>query len=196
MVAKVAQKKEPKINEKLVDELISQVDPSEILSKGGLFSKLKKQIVERVLQSELEHELGYSKHSKTGKKTDNRRNGSYGKTIIDNEGRKIKIEVPRDRDTEYEPQFVPKGLRRFEEFDDQVISLYARGLTTAEIQGHLKEIYHTEVSKDLISTVTDGVIEEVNRWQNRLLDSTYPILYLDCIHVKGRDNHTVINKAV
>ena len=106
------------------------------------------------------------------------------------------IEVPRDRDGEYEPQLVPKGIRRFKGFDEQVISLYSRGMTVGEIQEHIKEIYQTEVSKDLISTVTDGVIEEVNSWQTRLLDSVYPILYLDCIHVKARDNHTVINKAV
>lgn len=184
------------ITSKLVDELLSQVDPSEILSKDGLLSKLKKQLVERVLQSELEHELGYDKHSKGEKKSQNRRNGSYNKTIIDNDGKKVAIEVPRDRDGEYEPQLVPKGIRRFKGFDDQVISLYSRGMTVGEIQEHIKEIYQTEVSKDLISTVTDGVIEEVNSWQTRLLDSVYPILYLDCIHVKARDNHTVINKAV
>ena len=157
---------------------------------------MKKQLVERVLQSELEHELGYDKHSKGEKKSQNRRNGSYNKTIIDNDGKKVAIEVPRDRDGEYEPQLVPKGIRRFKGFDEQVISLYSRGMTVGEIQEHIKEIYQTEVSKDLISTVTDGVIEEVNSWQTRLLDSVYPILYLDCIHVKARDNHTVINKAV
>lgn len=184
------------ITNKLIDELLSQVDPSEILSKDGLLSKLKKQLIERVLESELEHELGYGKHSKIEKKNQNRRNGSYNKTIIDNAGNKVKIEVPRDRDSEYEPQLVPKGIRRFKEFDDQVISLYSRGMTVSEIQEHIKEIYQTEVSKELISTVTDGVMEEVNSWQTRLLDNVYPILYLDCIHVKARDNHTVINKAV
>ena len=124
MVAKEALKKEPKISDRLVEELISQVNPSDILKKDGLFSKLKKQIVEKVLQGELEHELGYKKNSKDKKEIENRRNGSYEKTIIDNEGKKIRIEVPRDREGEYEPQFVPKGLRRFEGFDDQVISLY------------------------------------------------------------------------
>ncbi len=181
---------------KLVDELLSQVDPSEILSKDGLFSKLKKQLVERVLQSELEHELGYAKHSKKDKKGSNRRNGSYNKTIIDNDGHKVRLEVPRDRDSEYEPQLIPKGVRRFKGFDDQVISLYARGLTVSEIQGHIEEIYTTEISKDLISTITDGVIEEVNKWQTRSLDTIYPIIYMDCIHVKARDSHTIINKAV
>ena len=126
---------------------------------------MKKQLIERVLQSELEHELGYGKHSKIEKKNQNRRNGSYNKTIIDNAGKKVKIEVPRDREGEYEPQLVPKGIRRFKEFDDQVISLYSRGMTVSEIQDHIKEIYQTEVSKELISTVTDGVIEEVHSWK-------------------------------
>jgi len=94
------------------------------------------------------------------------------------------------------PVTLPKGIRRFNGFDDKVISLYARGMTMSEIQGHLEEIYQTEISKDLISTITDGVIDEVTRWQNRPLDSVYPILYLDCIHVKSRDNNIVINKAV
>lgn len=186
----------PNISDKLVEELISQIDPSEILSRDGLFAQLKKKIVEKVMQSELDHELGYSKHSKINKETDNRRNGSYKKTIIDSNGKKLELEVPRDRDSEFDPKIIPKGIRRFNGFDEQVISLYARGLTTAEIQGHLKEIYHTDISKDLISTITDGVLEEVVAWQNRTLDSVYPIMYLDCIHVKGRDNNAVINKAV
>lgn len=196
MAQKVTKNNTEATTSKLVDELLSQVDSSEILSKDGLFSKLKKQLIERVLQSELEHELGYDKHSKKGKKSSNRRNGSYNKTIIDNEGNKTPIEVPRDREGEYDPQFIPKGIRRFKGFDDQVISLYGRGMTVGEIQEHIKEIYETDVSKDLISTVTDGVIEEVNSWQTRPLESIYPILYLDCIHVKARDNHTIINKAV
>ena len=193
MAQKVTKNNTEATTSKLVDELLSQVDPSEILSKDGLFSKLKKQLIERVLQSELEHELGYDKHSKKSKKSSNRRNGSYNKTIIDNEGNKMPIEVPRDREGEYDPQFVPKGIRRFKGFDDQVISLYGRGMTVGEIQEHIKEIYETDVSKDLISTVTDGVIEEVNSWQTRPLESVYPILYLDCIHVKSRDNHTIYN---
>jgi putative transposase len=193
----MAQKvKQSEISDQLVEQLIQQIDPSEILTKDGLFAQLKKKIVEKIMQSELDHELGYNKHSKTVKESGNRRNGSYSKTVIDNSGKKLDIEVPRDRDGEYEPQIIPKGIRRFNGFDDQVISLYARGLTVAEIQGHLKDIYHTDVSKDLISTITDGVLEEVIAWQNRTLDSVYPIMYLDCIYVKGRDNNVVINKAV
>lgn len=184
------------LTNKIVEELLSKANLGEIFGKDGLFQQLKKQIVERVLASELEHDLGYSKHSKVPKIDNNRRNGSYEKTIIDENGSQITVDVPRDREGEFSPQLLPKGIRRFNGFDDKVISLYARGMTMSEIQGHLEEIYQTEISKDLISTITDGVIDEVTRWQNRPLDSVYPILYLDCIHVKSRDNNIVINKAV
>jgi len=184
------------ISNQLVEELLSKADPSELFGRDGLFQQLKKQIVEKILASELDHELGYSKHSKMPKVDNNRRNGSYEKTVIDGDGRKLTLEVPRDREGEYNPQLIPKGLRRFNGFDEKVISLYGRGMTVSEIRGHLEEIYQTDVSGDLISTITDGVIEEVTRWQNRCLDRVYPILYLDCIYVKSRDNHIVINKAV
>jgi putative transposase len=185
-----------KVSNQLVEELLSKADPSELFGRDGLFQQLKKQIVEKILASELDHELGYSKHSKVAKVDNNRRNGSYEKTVIDGDGRKLTVEVPRDREGEYNPQLIPKGLRRFNGFDEKVISLYSRGMTVSEIRGHLEEIYQTEVSGDLISTITDGVLEEVTRWQNRCLDRVYPILYLDCIYVKSRDNHIVINKAV
>ncbi|WP_375330990.1 IS256 family transposase [Candidatus Tisiphia endosymbiont of Oplodontha viridula] len=184
------------IGNHLVEELLSKANPSELFGRDGLFQQLKKQIVEKILASELDHELGYSKHSKVEKVDNNRRNGSYEKTVIDDDGRKLTLEVPRDREGEYNPQLIPKGLRRFNGFDEKVISLYGRGMTVSEIRGHLEEIYQTEVSSDLISTITDGVLEEVTRWQNRCLDRIYPILYLDCIYVKSRDNHIVINKAV
>jgi putative transposase len=184
------------INNKVVEELLSNVNPSELFGKDGLFQELKKQLVNRILEKEMESQLGYTKHSKEDKKNDNRRNGSYEKTLIDEEGHKITVDVPRDRDGEFEPYIIPKGARKFKGFDEKVISLYARGMTTREIQGHLEEIYSTKVSPDLISKVTDGVLEEIALWQNRPLDSVYPILYLDCIHVKGRDNHIIINKAV
>jgi len=184
------------LTNKIVEELLSKADPKELFGRDGLFQQLKKQIVERVLASELEHDLGYSKHSKIPKTDNNRRNGSFEKTIIDEHGSQIIVDVPRDREGEFAPQLLPKGVRRFTGFDDKVVSLYARGMSMSEIQGHLEEIYQTEISKDLISTITDGVIDEVTRWQNRLLDSVYPILYLDCIHVKSRDNNIVVNKAV
>lgn len=195
-MAKKVSKKEVDVNAKIVEELLSKADPSQLFGKDGLFNQLKKQVVERVLESELDHDLGYSKHIKSPKSASNRRNGSYKKSIIDDDGNKLAIDIPRDREGEFVPKLIPKGLRRFAGFDDKVISLYARGMTMGEIQGHLEEIYHTEVSKELISTITDAVIEEVSKWQNRSLDDVYPILYLDCIHVKARDNHTIINKAV
>ena len=185
-----------KLPEAMLEQFLQNNMPEDMRSLEDLFQKLKKQIIEKILASELDHELGYSRHSKEVKSESNRRNGSYNKTIIDGDGRQITIDVPRDREGEFSPIIVPKGVRRFTDFDDKVISLYARGMTMSEIQGHLEEIYQTEVSKELISTVTDGVLEEVIRWQNRPLESIYPILYLDCINVKARDGNTVINKAV
>ena len=127
---------EKNITNKLVEELLSKAKPNELFGKDGLFQQLKKQIVERVLASELENDLGYSKHSKTAKVDNNRRNGSYEKTIIDENGNQITVDVPRDREGEFTPQLVPKGVRRFAGFDEKVISLYARGMSMSEIQGH------------------------------------------------------------
>jgi len=182
--------------EKVVSELLSQNNPSEIFGKDGIFQELKRQLVNKILEKEMESYIGYEKHSKDEKESENRRNGSYEKTIIDEDGRNITVDVPRDREGEFEPLLIPKGVRQFKGFDEKVISLYARGMTTREIQGHLEEIYSTKVSAELISKVTDGVLEDIISWQNRPLDSIYPIIYLDCIYVKGRDNHTIINKAV
>ena len=177
--------------EKAVAEILAQSDPNELFGKGGLFQDLKKQMVNKILEKEMETHVGYKKHSKEKKGSENRRNGSYEKRLIDEEGRSITIEVPRDRDGEYEPVLIPKGVRQFEGFDEKVISLYARGMTTREIQAHLEEIYATKVSPELISKVTDGVLEDIVAWQNRPLDNTYPIIYLDCIYVKSRDNHVI-----
>ncbi len=189
-------KQDLKATDKIVSDLLSQANPEEIFSKNGIITQLKKRIIERMLDSELDMDLGYSKHSKEDKINENRRNGSYPKTIIDSDGEKILIDVPRDGQGKFEPQVIPKGLRRLAGFDEKVISLYSGGMTVREIQNHIKEIYQTDISSDLISTITDGVLEEVKLWQNRPLDSVYPILFLDCIHVKSKDNHTIINKAV
>lgn len=155
-------KKEKVVNpsiEKAVAELLSQSNPSEILGKAGIFEELKKQLVNKILEKEMESHIGYEKHSKDEKESSHRRNGSYDKTLIDREGRKFTVEVPRDQEGEFEPTLIPKGVRKFEGFDEKVISLYARGMTTREIQGHLEEIYSTKVSAELISKVTDGVLE-------------------------------------
>jgi putative transposase len=121
------------ISTKLVNKLLAKADPQGIFAKDGLFNQLKKQIVEKILESELEHELGYIKHSKEPKEGENRRNGSYDKALLDEHGQKITIEVPRDREGRFTPQLVPKGLSRFNRFDDKVISLYVRGMTMNEI---------------------------------------------------------------
>ena len=180
----------------LIAELLKDADKSELFTKDGLFADLKSRIINTVLEGELDNHLGYQKHSKSSKETDNRRNGSYGKAITDEHGNDHFIEVPRDRDGSFAPQIIPKGVRRFTGFDDKVISLYARGMTVREIQGHLEEIYCTEVLPDLISTITDRVIEDAEAWQMQPLDDTYPIVYFDCIHVKARDNGVIANKAV
>jgi putative transposase len=133
------------------------------------------------------HHLGYEKHSPEGKNSGNSRNGKSRKTLKGKQG-EIPIEVPRDRNGEFDPQFVKKRQTRFDGFDDKIISLYARGMTSSEIQGHLEEIYGVEISPELISTVTDGVIEEVRAWQGRPLEKTYVILYLDALVVKVKQD--------
>ena len=140
------------------------------------------------------HELGYKRHSPTGRNGGNSRNGKSSKTLKTDHG-DLKISIPRDRDSEFEPQIVKKGQRRFTGFDDKIVSMYARGMTTRDIQGHLEEIYGVEVSPDLISSVTDGILSEVKEWQNRSFDEVYPIVFFDAIRMKIRDEGHVINKA-
>ena len=160
----------------------------------GIWNELQKALLERMLQGEMTNHLGYEKNEK-GKNTENSRNGRSRKSIISEFG-EMEIEVPRDRASEFEPQIIQKGQRRFNGFDDKIISMYARGMTTREIQAHLQEIYNYEVSPDLISDVTDEVIKEVVEWQNRTIDNLYMITYFDAIMVKVKDNGHLTNKAV
>jgi len=139
--------------------------------------------------------LGYEKHAPEGYNSGNSRNGLTRKRVLTDTG-ELTIEVPRDRSGEFEPQLVPKGVRRLEGFDDKLLSLYARGMTVREIQGHLQELYGVEVSPDLISTVTDAVLEEVREWQNRPLEPLYPVVIFDALRVKIRDEGVVRNKAI
>ena len=183
------------LDQELIKTLLSQAEGQDLFGKEGFFQQLKTSLANAMLEGEMENHLGYSKHAKGGKWTENRRNGHYPKSVITTD-ETLDLSVPRDRNGGYEPRLIPKGVRRFEGFDDKVISMYARGMTVREIQDHLYEIYGTEVSHDLISEVTDKVLGEVTAWQNRPLDDVYPIVYLDCIHVKARDNHTIINKAI
>lgn len=184
------------ITPELLDQLLKDTtSPEDLLGEDGLLQQLTKALVERALQGELTHHLGYAKHAPEGKHTGNSRNGTSPKTLKGKRGQ-VQIEVPRDRNGEFEPQLIKKGQTRFDGLDDKIISLYARGMTTREIQGHLEEVYGVEVSPSLISTVTDAVLEEVRAWQNRPLDTVYPILYLDAIQVKVRTQGRVVNKAI
>jgi len=184
------------INTKLVDELLKDYKkPEDLIGETGLLKQLSKALLERALSAEMNVHLGYAKHEPAGRNGGNSRNGTSRKTLKTEQGL-MPIEVPRDRDSSFEPQIIAKGQTRFTGFDDKIIALYARGLPTREIQAHLEEIYGVDVSPTLISNVTDAVIDEAKAWQNRPLDALYPIVYLDALMVKCRDNGHVINKAV
>lgn len=157
--------------------------------------QLKKMTVEAALGAEMEEHLGYAKHSPEGHHTGNSRNGYSGKTLKGNHG-EVAIEVPRDRDGSFEPQLVRKGQTRLTEFDDQILTLYAKGMTNRDIVASFKEMYGADVSAALISQVTNAVLEKVHEWQSRPLDEVYPIVYLDCLVVKIRQDKRVINKAI
>jgi putative transposase len=184
------------IDTKLVDELLKDYKkPEDLIGETGLLKQLTTALIERALSAEMSVHLGYAKHEPAGRNGGNSRNGTSSKTLKTEQGL-MPIEVPRDRDSSFEPQIISKGQTRFTGFDDKIIALYTRGLPTREIQAHLKEIYGVDVSPTLISNVTEAVIDEAKAWQNRSLDALYPIVYMDALMVKCRDNGHVINKAV
>lgn len=172
----------------LIDKLIAEYKrPEDILGEKGLLKQLTKAIVERALHSELTEHLGYEKHEPSGRGSGNSRNGASKKTLLGDFG-EVEIAVPRDRNGSFEPKIVEKHQRRWVGFDDKILSMYARGMTTREIQGHLEEIYGVEVSPTLISNVTDSVLEEVKSWQSRPLEAVYPVVFLDALYVRMRCN--------
>ena len=180
----------------LLDELLKDyTDPKDILGEHGLLRQLTQRVVERALEAELTAHLGYAPHARNGSSPGNCRNGK-GKKTVQTETAQFDIDVPRDRDGSFEPQLVKKRQRRLDGFDDKVLALYARGLSTREIQDHLEELYGVEVSPTLISNVTDAVLDEVRTWQARPLASVYPILYFDALFVKSRQEGPVQTKAV
>lgn len=180
----------------LIDELLQDCkDPKDILGKNGLLKQLTKRLVERTLEAELTDHLGYEPHATKGHGSGNNRNGKGHKTLQSDNG-ELEIEVPRDRNGTFEPQLVKKRQRRLEGFDDKVLALYARGLSTRDIQGQFEELYGVRVSPTLISNVTNAVMEDVRAWQSRPLSSVYPILYFDALFVKSRQEGPVKNKAV
>ena len=180
----------------LIDSLLADYKkPEDLIGENGLLKQITKAVVERALQAEMAAHLGHGKHEPVENPAGNTRNGKSQKTLKGEFG-ELPIDIPRDRHGSFEPQLIPKHQTRWTGFDDKILSLYARGMTVREIQGHLEEMYGTEVSPTLISSVTDAVIEEVKAWQVRPLDALYPIVYLDCIHVKVRDAGAVRVKAV
>ena len=180
----------------LIDELLKGYQkPEDLIGENGLLKQLTKKLVERALQAEMTEHLGHDKHEAVMNATGNARNGKSSKTLKGEFG-ELPIEIPRDRDGSFQPQLISKHQTRWTGFDDKIISLYARGMTVREIQQHLGEMYGTEISPTLISSVTDAVVEEVKQRQSRPLDSVYPVVYLDCIHVKVRDAGAVCAKAV
>ncbi|QPK61954.1 IS256 family transposase [Methylomonas sp. LL1] len=180
----------------LLDTLLSGYQkPEDLIGENGLLKQLTKALVERALEAELTEHLGHAKHDPITNPSGNARNGKSRKNLK-GDFSELPIEIPRDRHGSFEPQIVAKHQTRWTGFDDKIISLYARGMTVREIQSHLEELYGTEVSPSLISSVTDAVADEVKTWQSRPLEPVYPIVYLDCIHVKVRDTGAVRVKAV
>lgn len=189
----VATKKAPSPD--LIAQLLADYQkPEDLLGEHGLLKQLTKAVVECALQAEMAAHLGHGKHEAVANPAGNARNGTSRK-VLKGEFGEMPIEIPRDRQSRFEPQLIPKHQTRWTGFDDKILALYARGMTVREIQGHLEEMYGTEVSPALISSVTDAVMDEVKAWQSRPLDALYPIVYLDCIHVKVRDHGAVRVKA-
>lgn len=183
------------VNE-LLDKLIAGYQtPEDLLGENGLLKQLTKAVMERALDAEMTHHLGYSKYAPEGKNTGNSRNGRAPKTVKMDSG-ELTLDIPRDRKASFEPILVPKHKRRLGKFDDLIISLYSRGLTQDQIREHIQSIYGVEVSIELISSITDVVIDEVRAWQSRRLDEVYPIVYLDGLRVKARTGAQVTTRVI
>lgn len=179
------------IDKEVLDQLLAGRDPQELFARDGLIDELKKALSERMLAAELDDHL----ESEAATGSQNRRNGTSRKTMLTGSS-KVTLDIPRDRSGTFDPKLIARYQRRFPDFDTKIISMYARGMTVREIRGHLEELYGIDVSPDLISTVTDAVLETVAEWQGRPLDACYPLVFFDAIRVKIRDEGFVRNKAV
>src|SRR5271169_372513 len=184
----MSRRREPVIPDAILDQLLVGADAKTAFDPNGLIDQLKKALADRALKAELDHHL-------KGDESGNSRNG-YGKKTVLTDAGALELSIPRDRQGSFDPQLIGKYQRRFPGFDEKIISMYARGMSTREIQGHLRELYGIEASPQLISTVTDAVLEEVSRWQSRPLDPLYALVFFDALRVKMRDEGTVRNKAV
>jgi putative transposase len=187
----MARRKPPAISDLLLDQLLAGSDAKTAFDKDGLLDELKKALAERALNAEMDHHLGAGDRDGAG----NSRNGYGSKTVLTDTG-KIELEIPRDRHSTFDPQLIAKYQRRFPGFDGKIVSMYARGMSVREIQGHLRDLYGIDVSPDLVSAVTDAVLDEIAEWQNRPLEALYALIFFDAIRIKVRDEGTVRNKAV
>jgi putative transposase len=186
----------PVIKPELLEELLKLAkDPKALFGPGGVLQQLKGALMERMLEAEMTEHLGYERNATEGRGSGNSRNGHTSKTVTTESG-PVDIRVPRDRAGTFEPQLVPKHVRRLEGFDEKVLSMYARGMPMREIQEHLRDFYGTDISPELISRVTDAVLEHAREWQQRPLEAVYPIVYLDALFVAVRDGGAVTKKAV
>ena len=184
------------VSDQLIDQLLADYkSPEDLLGEQGLLKQLTKKLAERALEAEMEQHLGYAKHDAAGKNSGNSRNGKSRKTVRSIHG-DIEIETPRDRNGSFEPQLIKKGEKQLGGFDERIVSLYARGMSTRDIQAHFEDVYGVEVSPTFISQVTNTVLDEVKAWQQRPLAPVYPIVYLDCLVVRSRETGSVQNKSV
>lgn len=184
------------ISDKLIDQLLDGCDsPDDILGEAGLLKQLTKKVAERALEAEMEAHLGYAPNDATGNNSGNSRNGKTKKAVRSTNG-DVELDIPRDRNGSFEPKLVRKGERQLNGFDERIVALYARGMTTRDIQAYLEEVYGVEVSPTFISQVTNAVMDEVKAWQHRPLAKLYPVVYLDCLVVRSRDSGVVQNKSV
>src|SRR5919197_383620 len=184
-----------RLSDGVIDELLAGArTEEEIVGPGGVLAQLTKRLVERAMSAELTEHLGYEPHQEPPGGVGNTRNGATAKTLATEHG-PVEIETPRDRNATFEPQLVRKGQRRFEGFDDKILALYSRGLSTRDIERHLADIYGVRVGRDLISRVTDAVVDDVREWQQRPLDEVYPVLFLDALVLKIREGGTVQRRA-
>jgi putative transposase len=184
-----------KLPGELVDELLAGAKTEEeIVGPGGLLAQLTKRLVERAMEVELTDHLGYEPHQEPPGGTANTRNGTMPKTLTTEHGA-VAIKTPRDRQGTFEPKIVRKRQRRFEGFDEKILALYSRGLSTRDIEAHLADIYGVSVGRDLISRVTDAVMDDVRAWQQRALEDVYPVVFLDCLMLKVREGGSVQRKA-
>src|ERR1700709_477976 len=184
----MARRKAPHIPDALLDQLLAGADPKTAFESEGLLDALKKALAERALNAEMDHHLA-------AEEAGNTRNG-YGRKTVTTETGRMELAIPRDRQATFAPQLIARYQRRFPGFDDKIVSMYARGMSTREIVGHLRELYGIDVSPDLISTVTDAVLDEIATWQARPLEAVYPLVFFDALRVKIRDEGLVRNKAV